>query len=259
MIQNIAGRSPLVSCFEEDCSNYDSLEVLLNDHWDPNHLLQDNQIKYKDHRKSVLFFAVRNNDDDCVDLLLQFGAKVDQDPLKVINLPILMGNFDIFNSLLDHGGDIHEVNNDVGMFPTTMASGLSDHRFIKKLCQLGLDISVLFQCPYGENAHPTYEEAMQTEGEKCIPWCLYISKSKNKQMGDWLMPYLAKFTNYKFKLCSQLTATLSGNAQFQIELLQNSIPTLKHQTRLKGMLRLNFVIMSPQGENYVSLSVFRKQ
>ena len=28
-IQNICGRSPLVSCFEEDTANYDSLEVLL--------------------------------------------------------------------------------------------------------------------------------------------------------------------------------------------------------------------------------------
>ena len=61
-----------MACFEEGNANYDSLEVLLADGWDPNHLLQENQLQYKDGRKSVLFFAVRNNDEDCVDLLLGF-------------------------------------------------------------------------------------------------------------------------------------------------------------------------------------------
>ena len=60
----------MISCLEEDNSNYDSLEILLNDGWDPNHTLQANQIRYKDGRKSALFFAVRNDDEDCVELLL---------------------------------------------------------------------------------------------------------------------------------------------------------------------------------------------
>ena len=57
--------------------------VLLKDGWDPNFLLQKNQIKYKDKRRSILYFAAHNDDFDCVDLLLKYGAKVDLDPLKV--------------------------------------------------------------------------------------------------------------------------------------------------------------------------------
>ena len=69
-IENSGGKSPLISCLEEDNVNWYSLEILLDDGWDPNHTLQENQIKYKDGRKTALFFAVRNNDFDCVDLLL---------------------------------------------------------------------------------------------------------------------------------------------------------------------------------------------
>ena len=80
-IQNTAGKSPIVSCLEENKANYDSLEVLLEDGWDPNHTLQANQLKYNDQRRSALFFAVRSDDEDCADLLLQYGAKVDLDPV----------------------------------------------------------------------------------------------------------------------------------------------------------------------------------
>ena len=63
----------------------------------------------------------------------------------------------MFDELLLHGSNIHTITHDFGTFPATMASALSDYRFITKLCQLGLDVSKLFECPYG-NHHPPYEE-----------------------------------------------------------------------------------------------------
>lgn len=47
--------------------------------------------------------------------------------------------------LLLHGADIHEVNVNVGDFPTTFASALSDHRFITRLLQMGLDADYFFK------------------------------------------------------------------------------------------------------------------
>lgn len=48
------------------------------------------------------------------------------------------------------------------------------------------------------------------------------------------MPYLAKFTNYKFQMCSKLEELTGVNGMFRIDLLRNSVPSLKHQARLKG-------------------------
>ena len=58
-------------------------------------------------------------------------------------------------------------------------------------------------------------------------------------MGNWLMPYLAKFTNYKFQMCSKLEELTGVNGMFRIDLLRNSVPSLKHQARLKGEINLN--------------------
>ena len=46
-IHNLCGKSPLISCLENDNCNYDSLEVLLKEGWDPNHCLGENRLKYK--------------------------------------------------------------------------------------------------------------------------------------------------------------------------------------------------------------------
>lgn len=58
-----------------------------------------------------------------------------------------MCNFEIFQTLLDHGSDIHEVDvaNMGYNFPITLASAISSHQFITKLCQFGLDVSVCFR------------------------------------------------------------------------------------------------------------------
>jgi len=50
------------------------------------------------------------------------------------------------------------------------------------------------------------------------------------------MPYLAKFTNYKVKVCSKVSELLSDDAKKEIENLRKTIPSLKHQARLKGTI-----------------------
>ena len=72
-----SGLSPVISCLEDRADNYYTMELLLEDGWDPNHCINDKQLMYKDGRKTALYFAVYNNDDDAVELLLQHGAKVD--------------------------------------------------------------------------------------------------------------------------------------------------------------------------------------
>ena len=87
----------MISCFEHDNCNYDSMCVLLKEGWDPNQLLGENNIQYKDKRRfifvkniifslknlrSVMYFATQANDEDCIDVLLEYGARVNEDPFK---------------------------------------------------------------------------------------------------------------------------------------------------------------------------------
>ena len=61
--------------------------------------------------------------------------------------PTPIGNPAMFDDLLEHGADIHEVHQAfTGYdFPVTMASTIGNHRFVTKLCQLGMDTSICFR------------------------------------------------------------------------------------------------------------------
>lgn len=238
IIQRTTAQNPLVSCFEKGNSNYDSLEILLTDGWDPNYISSSSapQMHYK-NQLSVLSHALESNKSDCVDLLLQFGARFDLDQRPAINIPISMWNFDIFDTLLAHGADIHGIDPVIGAFPATIATALSNHRFITRLCQLGLDTSVLFHCPYQNDQHPLYSE-LKSQKINTSPWCCYIANytitQKTVNIVNWLMPYLAKFTNHHVKLCSHLSSIMSPEARFEMVSIQKTIPTLKHLARLQG-------------------------
>jgi len=231
-IHNFCGKSPLISCLEHDNSNYDSLEILLKEGWDPNHCLSDKRLQYKDKRKTALFFAVRNNDEDCVELLLQYGARVDLDPVSPLNLAISWSNFQIFDMLLEAGGNLHEINPEVGSYPVVIQSAFGDYRFFQKILQLGVDPEYMFKCPYGDGEHPSHDELIRTRTSP--PFCDALCNQNNKMMGDWLMPFCAKFMNpRKLKLCSALRNHISGEAQFQIDLMSEKPASLKHMSRLK--------------------------
>ena len=123
-IQNFAGKSPLISCLEEDNCNYDSMEVLLKAGWDPNHCLSEKRLQYKDHRKTALFFAVINNDEDCAELLLQYGAKVDIDPLRPLTVAVSWSNFEMFDLLRSYGANIHDQTDEIGIYPQIVSGHL---------------------------------------------------------------------------------------------------------------------------------------
>ena len=123
-IQNFAGKSPLISCLEEDSCNYDSMEILLKNGWDPNHCLSEKRLKYKDHRKTALFFAVINNDTDCAELLLQYGAKVDVDPLRPLTVAVSWSNFEMFDLLRSFGANIHDQTDEIGTYPQIISGCL---------------------------------------------------------------------------------------------------------------------------------------
>jgi len=52
--------------------------------------------------------------------------------------------------LIAHGSDIHEVNEEIGLYPMAVSATLSDYRFLEKLLKLGLDPLTLFDCPFGD-------------------------------------------------------------------------------------------------------------
>ena len=84
---------------------------------------------------------------------MEYGAKPNLDTPSVINIAISNWNFPIFNLLIENGATINEVDVDVGNFPITISTALSNHQFVARLCKLGLDVSQLFSCPYGEDQH----------------------------------------------------------------------------------------------------------
>ena len=153
---------------------------------------------------------------------------------QAVNISICIGNTEIFNNLMEHGANIHatswSMSRKPGLFPVAMANAVNNHKFITKLCQLGLDTSSLFFCPFENEEHPSFEQIMEEKGKECVPFCLFIAR--RAKTADWLMPYLAKFTNHKIRLCSKLRSELSEKSKAQITELQQTIPKLKHLARL---------------------------
>ena len=166
--------------------------------------------------------------------LLQYGARVDLDPVSPLNLAISWSNFQIFDMLLEAGGNLHEINPEVGSYPVVIQSAFGDYRFFQKILQLGVDPEYMFKCPYGDGEHPSHDELIRTRTSP--PFCDALCNQNNKMMGDWLMPFCAKFMNpRKLKLCSALRNHISGEAQFQIDLMSEKPASLKHMSRLKGI------------------------
>ena len=120
-IHNFAGKSPLISCLEQSNYNYDSLEVLLKEGWDPNHCLSEKRIQYKDHRKTALFFAAINDDVDSAELLLKYGAKVNLDPLRPLTVAVNWSNFEMFDLLRSYGANIHDQSDEIGTYPQVIS------------------------------------------------------------------------------------------------------------------------------------------
>ena len=76
------------------------------------------------------------------------------------------------------------------------------------------------------------------------PFCDALQCAPNKTMADWIVPYVAKFTNPRnIHLCSQITSLMSGQTQFQIDIMKKNIPTLLHLSRLKGMQTISKIIL----------------
>ena len=65
LVQNNCLHSPLVSCFENGKTNYDSLETLLDEGWNPNYIPRNPlpQMRHKT-QLSALYHAVMSNDMD---------------------------------------------------------------------------------------------------------------------------------------------------------------------------------------------------
>jgi len=60
--------------------------------------------------------------------------------------------------------------------------------------------------------HPTH--AQLSRDRISFPFCDALHQVPNKSMADWIVPYIAKFTNpRKIKICSQLKELMSGQGQ----------------------------------------------
>jgi len=80
-----------------------------------------------------------------------------------------------------------------------------------------------------------------------MPWCCYLAYYKANQrtsnVADWLIPYLAKYTDYRFKLCSKLREILSEKSRREIDSIHRQIPSLRHIARVRGQLNCGYFLI----------------
>ena len=73
--------------------------------------------------------------------------------------------------------------------------------------------------------------------KKPPPFCDLLAIQNNKDMANWLVPYIAKFVHpKKIKLCSVMKSLMEVQPQIICEKMGEKMCSLRHAARLKGLL-----------------------
>ncbi|TKS65080.1 Ankyrin repeat and SOCS box protein 2 [Collichthys lucidus] len=160
-----AGISPLHLAAERNRN--DVLEVLIEAGFDVNAQLSRERSKlYEDHRSTVLYFAVINNNTDAVRMLLEAGANPNLDVFKPLMVAARMGCIQIITLLVEHGADI---NADIPTHPTTFPAvyifSMKYLSMFKYLLDNGGHARSCFDCVYGSQPHPPIKTNRSERGD----------------------------------------------------------------------------------------------
>uniref|UniRef100_UPI003AAB8214 ankyrin repeat and SOCS box protein 14 n=1 Tax=Centroberyx gerrardi TaxID=166262 RepID=UPI003AAB8214 len=239
-----SGMSPLHSAAAGGHTH--CIQALLDAGYDPNYMLHPCvRRNYDDERKSVLFFAVSNNDVPSVKLLLEAGAVANQDPIKCLQVALRLGNYELINLLLRFGANVNyycRIN--TTHFPSALQYALKDEVLLRMLCKYGYDVERCFDCPYGNGSHvPDDYEGWSNTVIKDTMFCEVITVYWLKELSGHVVRVLLDYVDH-VTFCSKLKAALMEQQQWaDICRLQENVSSLQHLCRLQirrclGRLRL---------------------
>lgn len=149
-----AGQSPVHSAAEGGHAH--CLELLLAAGLDVNYRMEPRRAeRYRDLRRSALYFAVSNGDAACTGVLLAAGARTDLDPLSCLLVAVRSGRRDLAELLLACRADVNRCFTAVSdtLFPTALQYCLGDEAMMRLLLKHGYDAGKCFQCHHGNAAH----------------------------------------------------------------------------------------------------------
>ncbi|XP_027023613.2 dynein axonemal heavy chain 12 [Tachysurus fulvidraco] len=222
------------------------LEMLLNAGYDPNFMLQPwVRRNYDDQRRSVLYFAVTNEDICSTKMLLEAGAMPNQDLVKCLQVALRLGNYQLIDTLLRYGANVNyfcRVN--TTHFPSAIQYALKDEVLLRMLFNYGYDVQRCFDCPYGDKAHvPDDYEGWSSTVIKDTMFCEVICVDWLKHLSGSVVHIMLDYIDH-VRFCCKMKATLMEQKQWpEICKIQENARCLQHLCRLTirrclGRLRL---------------------
>ncbi|KAG7478144.1 hypothetical protein MATL_G00077340 [Megalops atlanticus] len=239
-----SGMSPLHSAAaggQAEC-----LQLLLSAGYDVNFMLAPwVRRNYDDQRKSVLYFAVSNNDMRSVRLLLEAGAMPNQDPVKCLQVALRLGNYELISTLLRYGANVNYYSRiNTTHFPSALQYALKDEVVLRMLLNYGYDVKRCFDCPYGEGSHVPHDyEGWTPSVIKDMMFCEVITVYWLRDISAHIVRTMLDYVDH-VTFCSKLRAALVEQPEWaDICKVQSNPRCLQHLCRLKirdclGRLRL---------------------
>nr|XP_032810060.1 dynein heavy chain 12, axonemal-like isoform X3 [Petromyzon marinus] len=242
-----SGVSPLHSAVAG--GRVDCLKVLLESGYDPDFLLADHvAVNYTDNRRSALFFAVCNGDMEATKLLLNAGAKVNQDPMNALLVAMHRGDRETVALLLRHGANVDcQMVVNTTRFPAALQYAFKDESLLRALLDAGCDARLCFECshdaegrrPSGPRDLPGWSSSIIQDTEMCE----MLTLSWVEHLAGRVVRVLLDYVDF-VPICVKLKAVLRKHPEWEqiSHILENARP-LKHLCRLvirerMGTLRL---------------------
>ncbi|KAM9444339.1 dynein axonemal heavy chain 12 isoform 1-T2 [Clarias gariepinus] len=222
------------------------LDMLLKAGYDPNFMLHPwVRRNYDDQRRSVLYFAVTNEDIFSTKMLLEAGAMPNQDPVKCLQVALRLGNYQLIDILLRYGANVNyfcRVN--TTHFPSALQYALKDEILLRMLFNYGYDVERCFDCPYGDRAHvPDDYEGWSNTVIKDTTFCEVITVDWLRHLSGSVVRIMLDYVDH-VRFCCKIKAALMEQKEWpEICRIQENTRCLKHLCRLRirrclGRLRL---------------------
>ncbi|KAM4721107.1 ankyrin repeat and SOCS box protein 14 isoform 2-T2 [Rhinophrynus dorsalis] len=212
------------------------LDLLLRSGFDVNFMLaQRVQKGYDDERKSALYFAISNNDITSAHLLLDSGAHPNQDPVNCLQVALRLGNYELVNLLLRHGANVNYVCKVNPLhFPSALQYALKDEVMLRMLMNYGYNTYKCFDCPIGNNKHPTWGiEGWTSTVIKDTMFCEVITLTWLKHLSGNVVRVMLDYVDH-VQFCSKLKDVLVQHKLWpEINYISTNPRSLKHLCRLK--------------------------
>uniref|UniRef100_A0A665X690 Ankyrin repeat and SOCS box containing 2a, tandem duplicate 1 n=1 Tax=Echeneis naucrates TaxID=173247 RepID=A0A665X690_ECHNA len=208
-----SGISPLHIAAERNRDEI--LELLIQANFDINAELSEERSRmYEDRRKTVLYFSVYNGNLKATEMLLAAGANPNLDIFNPLLIAIRLGWLDMATLLLKYGAD---VNAQISKQPSSVSSAILLNMeclpMLKLLLDNGCDARPCFDCPYGQNPHPTLPMSHRPIQE--LQFCEAVSNPSLYQVSGQIISMLLDYVGHVC-LCSRLLQVLDGRSDWAL-------------------------------------------